>query len=454
MKLNEIGLRDSTSIIAQRSILLESPVAGVSPRILETSRAIYFIGSSTDVFKFPLDDAGREQAQELKRAWRRRGGRAALRRSYAGFKTTMASSARISSYAQITPRTLPRTARLVGSAAFRAFFKFLQYWNVADSLRDGMIFNIASYEQDFQDGVIDETEFQDRVQVAYGVFAAAIAPVILSALRAGIRSIIRILRNIRRAIQARSTAALFTGAGTVPGIVTLIGSQVAYMVIARILTSAYVQGKFTDWIIEWGQSSVFGAIFQGGVETAGTLLQAAAAALDAATNGLIGSPDLFSALGGTEAMGGEAYTKTITEIPGLEGSAFATQEWAKLVFQDLLFPPGTSVEDKLVPYMDREMRENRMAEVFGKFTAPVEEVEGDVEGFVQPGTGGPRRGSAGNSARAAKNREDAEREARIADLAKQDAADRLPASTNTVVGGGQWPVTIDPPEPGTIPAPN
>jgi len=72
-------------------------------------------------------------------------------------------------------------------------------------------------------------------------------------------------------------------------------------------------------------------------------------------------------------MGGEAYTKTITEIPGLEGSAFATQEWAKLVFQDLLFPPGTSVEDKLVPYMDREMRENRMAEVFGPFTMPNDE---------------------------------------------------------------------------------
>jgi hypothetical protein len=372
MKLNEIGLKDSTSILAQRSVILESPVAGVTPRIMETSRNIYFLAGNNDVFKFDLDDDGRRQARELDRAWRQRSARARLRTSYNAYKVSTPSANRITNVSQIRASTLPRTARLMGSASLRAFFKFLRYWGVTEMLTNSLLVNIANYEQQFQDGVIDETEFEDRVQVAYGLWSLQISAIIFRALRQSIRAVITILSRLRDAVRTFSLRGLFTGIGTIPSIMGLLGSQVAFHTIAYILTRPSVQNKFVDWVISWGQSGVIGAMFQGGVEFAGTLMQGAASALNSVTGGLLGSEDLFDTIGGTEAMGGDAYTKGRTEIPGLEGTAFASQEWAKLVFQDLLFPPGTSIEDKLVPYMDFEQRENRLAETFGEFTAPSE----------------------------------------------------------------------------------
>lgn len=373
MKLNEIGLKDSTSILAQKSVLLESPVAGVTPRVMETSRNIYFMASKTDVFRFDLDDDGRRQAKELERAWRQRSARARLRQSFNAYKVSTSSAGRITNASQITQSRLPRTFRIISSPAARAFFKFLLYWGVTQALTNSLLVNIANYEEDFNNGVIDETEFQDRVQVAYGVWSLEIAAIIFVIVKKGTKAIIRILKNIRTAIRAVSLRGLFTGVGTVPSLVGLIGSGVAYTALAYLFTRPAVQNKFVDWIVEWGQSSVIGSIFQSGVEGAGTAMQAAAAALDAVTGGLLGSDNLFASIGAAEAMGGDAYTKGRTEIPGLEGSAFASQEWAKLVFQDLLFPPGTSIEDKLVPYMDYEQRENRLSETFGKIEQQVED---------------------------------------------------------------------------------
>ena len=89
-------------------------------------------------------------------------------------------------------------------------------------------------------------------------------------------------------------------------------------------------------------STSSGSFFIGGL---GNLANSSMQVLDSLTNGALGGESLRDAIG---------FKKGVTKMPA--GTAWASSEWAKLAFQDMIFPPD--MEKIKVPYLSPERRRN------------------------------------------------------------------------------------------------
>jgi len=66
---------------------------------------------------------------------------------------------------------------------------------------------------------------------------------------------------------------------------------------------------------------------------------------------------------GVSIRDGDLFGFDQTERGGREGEYYASAEWAKLLFQDMLFPPAQ--KSMLVPYITPARREGLLEEAFG-----------------------------------------------------------------------------------------
>jgi hypothetical protein len=157
--------------------------------------------------------------------------------------------------------------------------------------------------------------------------------------------IVRRATALRKIIIAARTAvaagSLFTGPfAWVPFIL----GQVAITVAVALLNRPAVKVAFADWLA----GNIMGDLFEG-VET---LVNTAASMLDSLTGGLIGSQNLNRAIGWEEGA----------LDAGVQGEVVASSEWAKLVFQDIIFPPD--MDPLEVPYFNEAQRTNMLRQAF------------------------------------------------------------------------------------------
>lgn len=178
---------------------------------------------------------------------------------------------------------------------------------------------------------------QELLDVITGLYSTQVILGIVAILRSAklTKSFINLLRAPVRAFQA---GALVTGAGTVPAIITAIVTEGAFFVALYALSNPTVQMELAKYIA----STSSGSFFIGGL---GNLANSSMQVLDSLTNGALGGESLRDAIG---------FKKGVTKMPA--GTAWASSEWAKLAFQDMIFPPD--MEKIKVPYLSPERRRN------------------------------------------------------------------------------------------------
>ena len=371
-------------ITNRKTILSEEEIASRIPGAASLRRIGngYMFIAGNDVFRFRvgrdgIDSIGeaRRMAEDLKDRWSLREQRPALREQYASARINPRNlpgntKQRVRQISAINRQAFPRTSALMSGRFGRVFLRMLSAFMVEEILRNSILITMANIEAEFMEGEITEAEYIDKVEVAWGMYAIQIAGIMIVFLRVG-KNVTSMVRAIRTIVRTGQLAVGSSGVGTIPAIISALVSEAGFQLAIYALTNPTTQKALVDWIVEWGQESLIGAMLQGSVELAGTGLQGAASILNNITGGIIGSDDFFAASGAAEASG--FVDPGAREIPGVNGSAYATSQWARLVFQDLIFPPGTSLESRKVPYYTRSRREIMMAEDFGPLAAAAPE---------------------------------------------------------------------------------
>lgn len=155
----------------------------------------------------------------------------------------------------------------------------------------------------------------------------------------------RALRAIKWTVRSVQGSIALTGAGALPSALSFLITEAGWLVAGWIISSETVQRALAEWI----HDSMFSGIF----EIVGQGISAAATVLDAAFDGRFGTRALRRGMGWD--------TRDPEDVE--DGEYTSSSEWAKLVFHGLLFPPGE--EQKVVPYIPPEERENLLRARFG-----------------------------------------------------------------------------------------
>jgi hypothetical protein len=220
----------------------------------------------------------------------------------------------------------------------------------------GAYFGIIAAAAEIEDDPdLSPAEKQEQIGILYGLLVTEVTAILVLILgRARLaRRFINLARGFTRAATITLSA---SGIGTLPGIVGLIASEAAWWAVSWLLTNARVQRALAQWMAGTFVGDLFGFI--------GDAVQAGAAALDEATNGLIGSRDLRRWLGFPD-RDGDAE---------LRSAAHGSSEWAKLVIGAIMYPP--QADPIVVPYISPQRREALLAEAL---SVNVQEID-----FVSP----------------------------------------------------------------------
>ena len=222
-----------------------------------------------------------------------------------------------------------RLTKIAASPYFTGFFKLLGILGINVALHKTYIINydqVASTpDSEFEGGAAEKEELLD---VITGLFVSQVILVTSMAFR--VIRVVTLVNLIRTPIRAMQLGAAASGVGTVPSLITMIVTEAAFWGATYLLTRPGVQMKLAEYIASVGASVFFGAV--------GAAADTIAVSLNAATNGAFGGATLRDAL---------TFKKGVKKMP--TGTAYASSEWAKLAFQDMIFPPD--MEKVKVPYL-------------------------------------------------------------------------------------------------------
>lgn len=219
--------------------------------------------------------------------------------------------------------------RTFASNLFNGFFKLLGILGVEYWLFQSFIVNYdqvrATPVEEFEGG---EAEKQELLDIITGLFVAQAVAALLMVFRVvRAATLINLIRAPIRTIQLGAAA---TGAGTIPSLISMIVTEAAFWGAIYLLTRPAVQMAMAQYLV----GTVAGSIF----EFVGNTADVAAMTLDTITNGAFGGATLRDAL---------TFEGGVKKMPA--GTAYASSEWAKLAFQDMIFPPD--MEKIKVPYL-------------------------------------------------------------------------------------------------------
>lgn len=155
----------------------------------------------------------------------------------------------------------------------------------------------------------------------------------------------RALRAIKWTVRTAQGAAAATGVGTIPSILSLLLTESAWLIAGFVISSETVQRGLAEWI----RDSMFSEVF----EFVGQGISAAATGLEAALDGKFGTSAFRRGLGWDSQDAADAPDSEVV----------SSSEWAKLVFKDLLFPPGK--EQQVVPYINPQERTRLLRAAMG-----------------------------------------------------------------------------------------
>ena len=192
-------------------------------------------------------------------------------------------------------------------------------------------------DSEFDGGAAEKEQLLD---VITGLFVSQVVLVLSMMFRAvRVATLINLIRTPIRAIQVGAAA---TGVGTIPSLVTMIFTEAAFWGATYLLTRPAFQMGLAEWIANSVASSIF--------ETIGNAADLAAMSLNTMTEGALGGATLRDAL---------TFEGGVKKMPA--GTSYASSEWAKIAFQDMIFPPD--MEKVKVPYLILSDRTNAIFDV-------------------------------------------------------------------------------------------
>lgn len=237
-------------------------------------------------------------------------------------------------------------------------------------LYDSLAYNIAYYndqaELGVENGGMTQQEAQENiyaVQAAYGAQFVALIAYSLKRWKSA-SAIIKLVRGSVRTIQLATAA---TGAGFVPALVSAIATEAAFVLATWYLTKPSVQRAFAEWLVDLGMASIMETL----APWVDKGVQLKAQALEQVTSGAIDANEMLTRGGFTPGKGRTTPS----------GTAYASSEWAKLTFQNSLFPPGTS--SQLVEYIPPGERQRLILNAMELSESPQDRVRST--GAAQPG---------------------------------------------------------------------
>ena len=213
--------------------------------------------------------------------------------------------------------------------------------------------------EEFENG---ESEKENLLDVITGLFVSQVVLGLVAVFRLAKtgKTFINLIRAPIRAIQA---GALVTGVGTVPAIISIILSETAFFIALTALANPTVQLKLAEWVASWWASNLLFA-------TIGNVTDVTMKTLDSLTDGAIGGDTLRDAIG---------FKKGVAKMPA--GTAWASSEWAKLAFQDLIFPPD--MNKIKVPWL---MPAQRKTAIFDALEMKAPSSSQDAQPTITPAT--------------------------------------------------------------------
>lgn len=202
------------------------------------------------------------------------------------------------------------------------------------ALYEAQQFNILYYQDKAESGEITQEELETYIIASQASFGAQLTVLILTNLKSGTRAVRLMITGVRAAVRTVQLGAAASGVGFIPSVISAIVTESGFILAQYLLTRPSVQRAFTEWLVEYANAGVLEAV--AGVTN--MALRTAGAALNAVTDGVLGTGSMLRGLG---------FEPRETEMP--TGTAYASSEWAKIVFQNSLFPEGMT--SQLVEYI-------------------------------------------------------------------------------------------------------
>jgi hypothetical protein len=210
----------------------------------------------------------------------------------------------------------------------------------------GMVFGCAIAVDDIEVEINEGAANVDELRKLQGVLQAQMFTYLVLALKStfGQRRLLRlVMLPIKAVVRTAQGAAVVSGVGTFPSLLSLIVTESAWLIIPLIISTPYVQRALAEYIA----ASVLGDIVSG----AGTYATNAVELASSMTDGAYGTDMMVNVLTGRN-RGFEQR-----EADGAPtGEYYSDSDWAKKVFGGLLFPPSQA--SILVPYINANRRES------------------------------------------------------------------------------------------------
>ena len=228
-------------------------------------------------------------------------------------------------------------AKALADPKWRGVFRF---FGLASIGYGAIMGSIAAIDEVMNDPSMSREEKERERNILVGILSTELVLVLMAIFRSGslLRKAMRGLKALVRGIQIGAAA---TGVGTLPSLFSMILTESAWVAVGFAMSSSTVQRALAQYI----KDTLVGDFFN----FVGLSVGTSAAMLDQATDGALGSKQIRRALGFDEGDGSSAA----------DGEVYASSDWAKLVFHDLIFPSNEKVE---IPYINPVRREELMFE--------------------------------------------------------------------------------------------
>lgn len=258
---------------------------------------------------------------------------------------------------------IPGIGPILQSRTMGFVFRVFEIFGWSAALLQSHVANCAYWKNQASEGEITEEEAEDLILSSQAALGAQITVLTLNMFRSVRRlrmfiSGARVLTNMAAAIMAG------TGVG-LPGAIALIAArETGFFLIQWMLTSPAVQRKVAEWVASFLDYAIMRTIIESLAGITGQALAVASSALD---NIGLGFDNLLR-------QGGWEYAPSDRET----GEVYASTEWAKLVFQDVLFPPDRNFQ---VPYIPPGERRRLLQSTFASMydlTFDESDAEGDA----------------------------------------------------------------------------
>jgi hypothetical protein len=246
-------------------------------------------------------------------------------------------------------------------------------------------YNVAYFQDQAEIGPaaggMSQQEAADHIIAAQASVSAQITVLLIASLSSNVRKVRQFITGVRLGVRALQGVVGATGVGFFPALLSAIVSEAGFLLAQYYLTRPSVQRALTEWLVEYMSNSVLRTVLEGMANITGVGLKAANAALDSVTGGAVGIDEFLNRGGFTTGKGRTTPS----------GTAYASSEWAKLTFQNSLFPPGTS--SQLVEYIPPAERQRLILNAMELSESPQDRVRST--GAAQPGARGD--GTRGNA---------------------------------------------------------